>query len=373
MYSISKFSRLCTSIGLSLLPAIFLPISELSRAADEQLSEALTAALTVELVEVTAQEWSDRLELNGPIVAWQEAIIGAQVSGQRLDQILVNVGDKVSKGDVLARYDNSTLIVERAELEALWRQAESDYKRAVSLKNSAAMSPQQIESYSNQAAVAQARLNAKELQLRHATIVAPTNGTISARQAALGAISNINTELFRLIVDDRLEWRGEMSARHLHKAQPGQTVKLSLPNGDTAKAIVRQVSPTLASDSRLATVYADIETASTARAGMYARGKLMVEVRPALVIPTASTFILDGHNYVFTTDSTEGVSRVKRRAVELGQTNNQMVEVVSGLESGEYVVAQGAGFLNDNDLVRIVNAEKPHAPATIGTKTADDH
>jgi len=317
------------------------------------------AALTVQTATATTAQWPQTLQASGTIAAWQEAIIGSEISGQRLVAVNVNVGDTVKKGQVLARYNNATLHAEQAELEATWRQAESDRKRAVALKGSGALSKQQIENYANQAAIAKARLDAKNLQLRYATVVAPDGGTISARNATLGAIGTAGNELFRLILGDRIEWRGELSAAQLAQVKTGESVTLALPDGDVAQAKIRQLSPALDSQSRLAIAYADIAPGSHAHAGIYASGTIAMAVRPALVVPAVSVVIRDGRSYVFTlgdnnanTHSTD-TNKVVQQAVTTGRHQGDAVEIVEGLSEGAKVVTQGAGFLNDGDKVRL--------------------
>lgn len=313
------------------------------------------AALTVETANARMASWPQTLQVSGAIAPWQEAVIGSEISGQRLTEVNVNVGDRVKKGQVLARYNSDLLQAEQAELQAAWQQAESDRKRASSLKDSGALSKQQIENYANQAAIAKARLDAKRLQLRYATVIAPAYGTISARAATLGTIGTAGNELFRLIIHDRIEWRGELSAEQLALVMPGQTVALALPDGSAARATIRKIAPSLDSQSRLALAYADIAPGSHAHAGMYASGTIAMQESSALVVPAVSVVLRDGRSYVFLLDG-DGSMKVTQQAVTAGRHQGNAVEIVTGLEEGARVVTQGAGFLNDGDMVRVVDA-----------------
>ena len=314
-----------------------------------------TPALTVQVATAATLSWPEILEASGPIAAWQEAIIGSEISGQRLVQVLVNVGDNVKKGDVLARFNTATLKTEQAELMATWQQADSDSKRAVSLSDSGALSDQAIQNYSNQATIAKARLDAKNLQLQYATVVAPENGTITSRTATVGAIGATGTELFRQIVNNRIEWRGQINSEQLGQVQIGQSVVLVLPDGSTAQAKVRQISPTVDQESRLATLYADITKGSHAHAGMYASGTVVMKERPAVVVPAVSVVIRDGRSYVFALADNDHSGKVIQKAVTTGRHQHNSVEIIKGLNEGTRVVTQGAGFLNDGDTVRVVS------------------
>ena len=320
----------------------------------QAVTQQPAAALTVKTATAKTEEWPLTLQASGSITAWQEGIIGSEISGQRIVEVLVNVGDEVKKGQVLARYNADTLKAEQAELLAMWKQAESDRKRAASLKDSGALSDQEIENYANQAAIAKARLDSKNLQLGYATVVAPDDGTISQRTATVGAIGVAGNELFRMIIKNRLEWRGELSAEQLAQVKIGQLVELTLPDQSSAKATIRQLAPSLDPQSRLGLVYADIEPGSHAQPGMYASGIIAMQVDKALNIPAVSVIIRDGRSYVFTVSSgTTG--KVLQKLVTTGRHQDGDVEIKSGLTEGERVVTQGAGFLNDGDIVRIAD------------------
>lgn len=310
-------------------------------------------ALTVTSVAAVTDKWPKTLEASGPVTAWQEAVIGSEISGQRLVAILVDVGDNVKKGQVLARYNTDMLLAEKAELRANWVQAEADRKRALMLKDKGIMSTQLIESYINKAAVAKARLDAKDLELRYASVTAPDDGVISSRTATLGTIGNPGTELFRLILQNKYEWRGELTAEQLSSVKLGQAVKLTLPDGSIADATVRKISPAFNAESRMATVYADILPGSHAHAGMYANGKVEMELGNVISVPAESVVIRDGYSYVYKLANNESQTKVIQQRVTAGRHLGSQVEIIAGLQSGENIVAKGAGFLNDNDTVRL--------------------
>lgn len=315
-------------------------------------------ALTVSEATVTEAQWPEAIKATGPIVAWQEAIIGAEISGQKLVAVLADVGDIVSKGQILAKYNSATLQAEYAELKANWIAAESNQKRMLTLKSSGAMSDQAIDDFINQAAVAKAQMDAKALHLQYADVVAPDNGVINARNATLGAVGAAGDELFRLIRQNRLEWHGELTAGQAARAARGQSVALTLPNGDKAEGYIRQLAPSYNPETRMTTIFVAIQADTSAQAGMYAAGQVMLPEQTALSVPAKSVVIRDGRNYIFTiNDSVSGVTRVSQREVKIGQIKGNPAQILSGISKGDRIVLQGAGFLNDGDIVR-VSAEK---------------
>lgn len=319
------------------------------------------AALTVTVATAAQVQWPAVLEASGAIAPWQEAVIGAQVSGLRLDEIRVNVGDRVKRGEVLAVFDADLLRADEARLTASWQQAEANRQRALQLKGSGGISEQEVLQYVTEADVAKAQLQSTQLQLRYAKVTAPDDGVISARSATVGAVSSSGQELFRMIRQNRLEWRGELTAVQLAQIQSGQRIGFTLPDGATATATVRQTAPALDTQTRLGIVYADIEPGSTARAGMYAKGNVVLAESPAVTVPAVSVVIRDGRSYV--PRLVEG-DRISLQAVTVGRRQGDAVEIVSGVKIGDKVAAQGAGFLNDGDLVRVVSGPELAARST---------
>jgi RND family efflux transporter MFP subunit len=312
------------------------------------------AALTVTVAAATEAQWPAVLEASGAIAPWQEAVIGAQVSGLRLADLRVNVGDRVKRGQVLASFDANLLRADEARLDATWQQAEANRQRALALKGSGGISEQDVLQYVTQANVAKAQLQSAQLQLRYAEVTAPDDGVISARSATVGAVSGTGQELFRMIRQSRLEWRGELTAEQLAQVKAGQRIGLALPDGTAAAAKVRQLAPGLDSQTRLGLVYADIEPGSSARAGMYAKGQLTLATRPAVTVPAVSVVVRDGRSYV--PKLVDG-DRISLQAVTVGRRQGEAVEILAGIHSGEKAAVQGAGFLNDGDRVRVVAAK----------------
>jgi RND family efflux transporter MFP subunit len=311
------------------------------------------AAMTVTDAMPHQTSWAVTMEASGEIAPWQEASIGTQIGGYRLVDVLVNVGDEVKKGQVLARLDRDLLLADEAQLKARFEQAEANRQRALTLKGRGYVSDKELLQYETEAKTTEALLEAKRLQLRYSEVTAPDDGAISSRTATLGAVVPAGQEMFRLIRANRLEWRGEFNASQLARIAASQRIVLTLPDGSRAFARVRQIAPSLDPQSRLGIVYADIEAGSHARAGMYANGKVTLANTAALVVPAESVVIRDGRSYVLVMTRDGAVAKVSLRAVTVGRREGEEVEVVTGLDGTERVVAQGAGFLDEGDVVRL--------------------
>ena len=110
------------------LVALSLPFA--SSAADKAAPAKAHASLTVSTTSLAAAEWPVLLTANGNIAAWQEAVVGAEASGLRLTEVLVNVGDQVRKGQVLARLQSETVAAEFEQTQASLAEAEATLAEA---------------------------------------------------------------------------------------------------------------------------------------------------------------------------------------------------------------------------------------------------
>ena len=343
---------------------------------DKPPTAAQTAkpALTVTTVAPQLLPWPQTLSASGNVAAWQEAIIGPEISNYRITEVRANIGDAVNKGDVLARIASDAVDSELAESKAAVAEAEATLaearainERARQLREKGFYSPQQGIQTQTAADTALARLNAAkarlqsaELRRSKASVMAPDDGIISARSATVGSLTQPGEELFRLIRGGRLEWRAEVTAGELARLQPGQPARLETPNGATVTGTVRAVAPTVDPQTRNGIVYVDLppEAGKALSAGMFTRGEFDLGQRPALTLPQSAVLLREGFAYVFRIDpGGNDLAKVTLTKVGTGRRLAQRIEVI-GLDPGDTVVASGAGFLADGDTVRIVTAEK---------------
>ena len=335
-------------------------------------------ALTVAVGQPESIKLPLTLSANGNIAAWQEAVIGSESNGLRLVEVRAGVGDVVRAGQVLAVFSSESVQTDVAqaraallEAQATALDAQANAERARSLQNTGALSAQQIQQYLTAAQTAQARveasqavLAAQQLRARQTQVLAPSAGVISARLATVGAVAAPGTELFRLIRDGRLEWRAEVTATELARLKPGTAVRVLAASGAELHGRVRMLAPTVDPQTRSALVYVDLpplqQSPGAARPGMFARGEFVLGQSNALTVPQRALVVRDGFEFVFQLMPGDRVSEVK---VQTGRRVGERVEIVSGLLPEARVVTQGAGFLNDGDLVQVSEAVAV-APAT---------
>ncbi len=363
-------------------------LSSKSGPAKDKTISAPRPALTVTTVQPGKLSLPIKLAANGTITAWQEAIIGSEVNGLRLTEVRANVGDKVRAGQVLAVFALESVQAEVAQSRASLAEAEAsaadaagNAEKARTLQASGALSEQQINQYMTAEKTARARLEAaravltvQQVKLKQTQLLAPDNGVISARAATVGAVVGAGTELFRMIRGGRLEWRAEVTSSELGRLPVGTAATVVAANGVELKGKVRMIAPTVDPQTRAALVYVDLpsntgrlnvpgsgtttaaQITAPVTAGMFAKGEFDLGTSSALTIPQQSVVIRDGFSYVFVLGPDNHVSQVK---VQTGRRLGDRVEVSSGIKPDAELVASGAGFLNDGDLVSKVAATAP--------------
>ncbi len=323
------------------------------------------ASLTINVSKVELKDFTRYLNTNGAINAWQDVIIAAEVGGYRVEEVLVDVGDYVSKGDELVRLSTSLLETDVSSREAALKQREAEavnarlaLERGLSVAERDLLSPSDIDRLKSESIAADGRvdaamadLEAARVRLQFAHVKAPDDGVISARTVSVGQIAQAGTELLRLVRQNRVEWRGEIPESDLPGLRPGQQVTVTSVDGREHSGSIRIVSPTVNPSTHNGMVYVDVPADEALRPGMFARGRIELSRGKALVVPLGSIVTNDGYHYVFTVNPDH---TVRRQIIETGVIQGDNIEVLRGLEAGVSVVTSGAGFLKDGDLVNVI-------------------
>jgi RND family efflux transporter MFP subunit len=346
--------------------------------AAENTSKPSTAkpSLTVTITTPQTANLAQKINANGDLAAWQEAVIGAEASGLKITEVRVNVGDRVQRGDVLAVLQADSLRAELAQAEATLaeaaasaQEAKAQAERARSLQQQGFFSAAQLSQALAAQASAVARVQSaravvqlQTVRLSQSQVRAPDAGVISARQATVGSVVGAGTELFRLIRQGRIEWRAEVTAAEIGRIRVGAPVQIKAASGQLLQGKVRMVAPSVDAQTRNALVYVDLPAQTgSARAGMYAQGEITLGQSQALTVPQAAVVVRDGFSYVYTVGADQKVNQLK---VQTGRQTGDRIEVVSGLKSDARVVASGGAFLNHGDTVLVAGAPVGTPPAT---------
>jgi HlyD family secretion protein len=356
---------LAIALALVLLVVFWVFIKKPAAPAPDAAAAGPKPSLTVTVAQPERSSLPIRLQANGNITAWQEASVGAELNGLRLASVNVNVGDVVRKGQVLAEFARETTQADSlqsraslAQAEASFENAKADADRARSIQDSGALSASQVAQYLTQEKVARAQLeaaravlSATEVRLGNTKVLAPDDGVISARGATVGAVVSAGQELFRLVRQSRMEWRGEVTPSEVGRVSKGQEVKVTTASGLEITGRVRAIAPSADPQTRNILVFVDLPRNDELKAGTFAKGFFELGQSDALTVPSESIVVRDGSNYVFVIDPQ---NKASQRKVQTGRRVGERVEVLEGVKVDEPVAVQGAGFLNEADLVKVL-------------------
>jgi len=326
------------------------------------------SSLTVTVASPSTESVVREVAASGSVAAWQEMILGVELGGLRVARVLVEPGDEVKLGQPLLELDRRTLEIQARQAEANWQRAKANaLLAAAQAQRGESLLAQNLISSNNheelqanrartaaEVLVAEAERDSATLKLGFATLRAPDDGVISARNVQPGQVVSVGNELLRLIRRGRLEWRAEIAENDLARLAVGASVALRGPDGTEVTGVIRAVSPAIDPRTRTAVVYADLPQNAALRAGMFAEGRLRIGAAEVTVVPRQSVVFRDGFAYLFVLGEAD---RVVQRRVETGSTQGELIEIRAGVQSGDRVIVRGAGFLADGDVVKVVTGD----------------
>ena len=365
--SFRAFPALFTAVAL----AAAIALTACSGNAPESTQSATpSSALAVATATVEVRDLSRSVLVSGAVAPVEEMQLGVEVSGLRVTELLVDVGQQVRRGQVLLRLDRRMLDSERNQAEAGLREAEAgaalaraNLVRAESLARERYISAGQLDELRAARTQADARVGTARAArdgaaLRHsfAELRAPADGIVSKRLVQPGQVVAAGGELLRVIRDGRLEWRAELPVAQLMAVKPGDRIELRDSRGLPVEGRVRAVSPGVDTATRTGTVYADLPDPKGLAAGAYLEGRIDTGRARVATVPVSAIVLRDGFATLYTVEAGDGVQVVKAQRVRTGTRSEGHVELIDGPKPGQAVVVKGAGFLADGDAVRVVPA-----------------
>ncbi|MFN3844793.1 MAG: efflux RND transporter periplasmic adaptor subunit [Paracoccaceae bacterium] len=366
-------------------------VAQTASAATEPAPVAAQAAPAITVSTVATRIVRDRVIATGLIAAIENVQVAPLIEGQPIEALLVDVGDVVEAGQILAVLSKTTLELQKsqfiaslasaratiAQAEAQMLEARSSadeaqrvYERTASLRQQGTASQaaadtaqsnaisatarvtvavQSLEAARAQVALVEAQLANIDLQLSRTEVKAPVSGEITSRNARVGAIASAAGEpMFTLIRDNALEVLADVAEADVMRLAPGQTANLRLVGTSAPlQGTLRIVEPTIGAQSRLGRARIAVDDTSGVRAGMYVEAEILVAEHDVTAVPvTAVGSGPDGTSVMKVTGDI-----VQRIPVQTGIRDGGWVEVVSGLGVGDIVVTKAGAFVRDGDRI----------------------
>jgi membrane fusion protein (multidrug efflux system) len=318
--------------------------------------EAAAAAIPVEVRKPLRAEMLAVHSGTASLEADQEAAVVAKVGGE-VRFLLVEEGQTVKAGQVLARLDGDQLRLETAKAQATLAKLERDYKRNIELHDKGLMSPGAFENLKYEVEAQRAAYDMARLQLSYTEIRAPIGGVLAERRIKVGNTIKPNDELFRVVDMKPLLAYVHVPERELDRLKPGQPAQIQVDAvpGQHFVGRVARLSPVV--DPATATFKVTIELddpSARLKPGMFARIGIVYERREgALQIPRTAIVEDEGRSTVFIVEG----GKAQQRPIEVGLANAGYVEVTSGLMGAEKIVVVGQGGLKTGNPVRVVELD----------------
>jgi len=302
---------------------------------------------------------------SGPLGARRDQPVGVAGQGGRVVRVLVDAGSWVRAGQVLAIVDRSVQAQQAAQLaaevdaaKANASLAQSNYERALALKDRGFVSKAELDSKKAtrdaayaQVRVAQAQLGATRAQIGQLNILAPAGGLILARNVEVGQIVSPGSgALFRLAEGGQMEMRAQLAQQDLafvHVGMPAQVTPVGSDQSSTGT--VWQVAPVIDPQSRLGDVRITVPYSPAMRPGGFAEAKISAGATSAPMLPQSAVLSDDRGNYVYIVN---GKNEVERRDIKIGSVNDSGVTIAQGLSGNEAVVLSAGPFLNPGQKVK---------------------
>jgi HlyD family secretion protein len=363
-----------------------------NRAGPARPEDQLAASVTV--VRVAPADFTETVLATGSLVAREEILVGPEVEGLRITEVLADEGQRVKKGDMLAKLVADTLEAQVAQNDAgLARataaiaqarsaivQAEARlvenrnaFERAKPLRAAGHMAEAAYDQREQAARTADAQLLAaqdglkvaeadkaqieaqrRELMWRRgrSEVLAPADGIISRRIARVGGFAAGAAEpIFRIVANGEVELDAEVIETRLSNVKEGQEARVEVTGLGTIAGKVRLVSPEVDKATRLGRVRIYLGDNAGLRVGAFARGTIETAKGSGLAVP-ASAVLYSPDGSALVQVVREG--RVETRRIKTGLAAASLVEVREGLSEGDLVVARSGTFLRDGDAVRPV-------------------
>lgn len=345
-----------------------------------------TEVVPVRVAEAMFMDLQRVLDLTGELKPAAVVDVYPKIPGRIIEDILVETGDRISEGALIAILEDSTIKAQLEEATAALAAAEAgvrqsevnlevlemDVSRMEELYKAKAISKQQLDHTNAQykaaieakkladAQVERARAVLNQLQIAYNDhkIYAPMSGFVAARYAERGSLASASQPIIRISQEDELKIICSVTEKDFPAVKKGMKAEITvdaLP-GRVFEGVVSLISPTIDPATRTAEIEIHIPNEKCElRSGMFARIKLFLGEREALVVPTESVSKMPetGSYYVYVVESNKAVLK----NVKIGITQGNFTEITDGLTKKELVVTRGQNRLFDGAQVSIEERE----------------
>ena len=339
--------RKCAALAGSALLAALLAGCNSGHA---RLGEPPPAPLPVVIATPTVADIAATYQTTATIAADAEAPILARVAGEVVE-ILVEEGDVVRQGQMLARLDGERLRIEMQRAKAEFEKTTREYRRMSNLHERGLISTAQVEALEYDLAALKASYDLRQLDFDYTAIRATISGVVSSRDVKVGTHVETGQAVFTITDTSRLVAYLNIPQTELAKFSSGHETAVAVDSAPSAvfDATIARISPTIDTTTGTfrATVYIDNQHGELAP-GMFGRFAIAYEKHvAAILIPATAAVREDNEIIVYVVENGAAV----RRPIQTGIQSNGLLEVVNGLGTSDQIVLSGQSRLREGSRV----------------------
>ncbi|PID44497.1 MAG: hypothetical protein CR981_01335 [Proteobacteria bacterium] len=299
----------------------------------------------------------DKINLPGIIEPWTRLELASKISGT-IEEILVREGDTVNKGDIIARIESTDYRIALERADAVYKQKKADYERDKRVHAQGAIPKAELDARETSMQIAKADLDNARLMYNRCRITAPIDGVIGKLNAKIGLFLGRGDPVASILQIDRLKAVIGIPESDISPVKSLNQVPLTIQALNNHEIIGRRyfVSPSPETAARLYRLELEIENRDhLILPGMFLRAEIIKQKKEDVVaIPFYSIISRNNEQYVFV--ERDGV--VSKRLVETGIMEKWLIEITSGLSSGERLIIEGNRDIEDNQKVNVVKVVK---------------
>ncbi len=325
-------------------------------------------AIPVRTERVTRGNITAFVETHARLEAERWVDILARTTGL-VTRIVVEEGDRVVAGQVLARLDQEEMKLRVRQVEVALEQARAAFERTKALFDRELVSEEEYDAAKHQVQNIEVGLEEAKFNLSHTTIRAPMTGLVMRRSTEVGRLVRANDQIFSMADVEPLLARIHIPEKRMRQVRVGQRAHLSVDSFPDRifDASVRMINPGV--DPQSGTVKVTLEVppqGASLKPGMFASVRIITEQhKGALIVPKQALVLETDEDDLFV--FADSVAR--RVSVKLGLIDGNRVEVLSGLRATDRVITIGHEGLKDGANVRLAGAppaspEADKAPPT---------
>jgi membrane fusion protein (multidrug efflux system) len=361
---LQKIPTLLTMLFLLILIGTIVGFSgtikaEKERIAAEKMAEVATVRppVNVVLLDVNPTTLEDRINLPGVIEPWEKLSVLSKIHGTVI-KVAVSEGDKVAKGQVIARIDPADFRIAVDSARATYELAEANYKRLVSLFEQEIIARAEIDKLKAQVKTSKAALENAELMLTRCTIKAPISGVIRRLDAKEGLLLGVSDPVAEILQVDRVKAVVGIPESDVALVKNIKEVHLTIQALDNKEVVGRHhfLASSPENGARLYRLELSIDNEDNLiMPGMFVRAQLVKRViHDAVAVPLFTVIKSEDQKFVFV--EKDGVA--KKQPVELGIMEDWLVQITKGLSPGNRVVIEGHRDIDDGhklNTVRVID------------------